>query len=465
MDPHTDLSVEEWLKHTRYPDWRKQELLTTWKNTQNPYEKTKDGSYKYGKVKSFVKLESYPEYKHARCINSRHDVFKCVVGPVFRAIDEVVYKNKYFIKKVPVTDRPEYIRQHVYVPGRKYIVTDHSQFEAAFTADLMEDCEFQLYSYLLKNHPFKQQFMTMMRDVVAGTNVCHFKDLVIEIEATRMSGEMCTSLGNGFSNLMSFLFECSRTGATDVRGVVEGDDGLFSLQGQIPSQIGLAENGFTVKMEVVDDFNEASFCGFMFDPDEGINIKTPLELLVNFSWLPAKYLHSKENKLLELYRCKALSYAHQFPGCPVVASFAKYILRMTRGHRARLYWTDAYMRDKFQFFLKRENEFGTPDIEPGLPTRLLFQKKFGITVGDQVRIENYFNNLESWTINNDTLNTYTPTINYNHYYQYTYPLSGSVDSLPPLNFTRTMVERDPKSLLQMRSGQKRHHFWSVPRNE
>lgn len=458
------MSVEEWLKHTRYPEWRKQELLNEWNKTINPYVRNKDGSLKYGKVKSFVKLESYPEYKHARCINSRHDVFKCVVGPVFRAIDEVVYKNKHFIKKVPVNDRPDYIREHVYVCGRKYIVTDHSQYEAAFTADLMEDCEFQLYDYMLSRHPFHDQFMALMREVVAGTNVCNFKDLVIEIEATRMSGEMCTSLGNGFTNLMSFLYECQRIGATDVRGVVEGDDGLFSLEGPVPTKEGMAENGLTVKMEIVDEFNEASFCGFMFDPEEGINIKTPLEMLVNFGWLPGRYLGSKDSKILELYRCKALSYAHQFPGCPIVAAFAHYVLRMTKGKRARLFWSDAYMRDKYLTFLEMENKFGTPDIEPGLATRLLFEKKFGVTIRDQIEIENYFKSCDSFFVSNQTLDYYTPDINYSHYSKYVHGLQPkSPSGCSPLNFTRTLVPRDPESLLPMSSGRKREAFWSVPR--
>lgn len=464
LEADADLSVESWLKDTRYPEWRKQELLNEWKKVENPLIKNKDGTYKYGKVKSFVKLESYPEYKHARCINSRHDIFKCLVGPAFHAIDEVVYKNKYFIKKIPVADRPAYIRENVYVPGRKYIVTDHSQYEAAFTRDLMEDCEFQLYDYMLRNHPQRKQFMALMREVVADTNVCHFKDLVIEIEATRMSGEMCTSLGNGFANLCSFLFEAERNKATDVRGVVEGDDGLFSLQGNHPTKEGLAENGFTVKMEVVEEFNESSFCGFMFDPQEGINIKQPLDLLVNFGWLPARYLKCNNKKLMGLYRCKALSYAFQFPGCPIVDAFARYVLRMTEGNRAIILYNDSYMYDKMKTHFETYNKYGLKDVRPGVHTRALFAKKFGVLPHHQIQIEKYFENCKTFDFACPLLDSYQPTINYNHFNNYTHGYSTRYPAnAAPLNHVRNPVERDPESLLPMASGRERPSLWSVPR--
>jgi len=457
------LDVAHWLDHTAYPTWRKKELLDQWRDCINPYERKPDGTLKYGKVKSFVKLESYPEYKHARCINARHDIFKCLVGPAFRAIDEEVYKNPYFIKKVPVSQRPEYIREHVYVPGRSYVVTDHSQYEAAFTADLMEDCEFQLYDYMLSNHPFHDDFMALMREVVAGTNVCSFKDLVIEIQATRMSGEMCTSLGNGFANLMSFLFEAKRRGASDVRGIVEGDDGLFSMEGPHPTKEGMAENGFTVKMEIVQDFNEASFCGFIFDPEEGINIKTPLELLTNFGWLPARYMNCNDKKLKELYRCKALSYAHQFPGCPVVAAFAHYVLRITHGNRARMYWNDMYMRAKMLDIFEQHNRHGVPHKTPGVDTRLLFEKKFGITIAHQLAIEHYFNTTEDLVVSHPTLDYYGLRLNQLHYDRYAISSPPELVNQPPLHLHRTPVERDPASLLILPRGLERAAFWSVPR--
>jgi len=87
--PHdTDVSVESWLKHTNYPDWRKEELRKAWEDTGNIWDPEK--AQKYFACKSFVKDEVYPKYKHARAINSRSDSFKCAVGPIFKLIEAQV---------------------------------------------------------------------------------------------------------------------------------------------------------------------------------------------------------------------------------------------------------------------------------------------------------------------------------------------------------------------------------------
>lgn len=380
-----------------------------------------------------------------------------MVGPAFNAMEAIIYKNPYFIKHIPVKDRPDYIKDKVYVAGRKYIITDHSQFEAAFTKDLFEDCEFQLYDYMMHLHPEHGHFMTLLREVIAGENLCNFKNVSIKIDATRMSGEMCTSLGNGFANLMTFLFQANENGCTDVRGVVEGDDGLFSMEGPHPTTEQLAANGLTVKMAEVSDFNEASFCGFIFDPEDKVNIKEPTGLLVKFGWLPGKYNNCSHKTKMGLYKCKALSYAFQFPGCPIIQEFAHYVLRMTNGYRLKLLSANSYTRKRMMDIFEEKQKSGVPYLEPPLNTRLLFQKMFDINVEEQMEIERYFRTLNTiQPFTHPILDAHCPNINMSHHLNY---VSFATASKCPIQKARQFVKRIPESLIHMERGE-RWHYWS-----
>lgn len=81
-----------------------------------------------------------------------------------------------------------------------------------------------------------------------------------------MSGDMCTSLGNGFSNKMKAEFLAYKAGGT-IDGFVEGDDGLFVTNFELRSS-DYEKLGFTIKIEEIADPCEASFCGMIFGEDE-----------------------------------------------------------------------------------------------------------------------------------------------------------------------------------------------------
>lgn len=99
LSPDSDITVETWIEKTNYPRWRKEQLLDKWKKIVDRRDP------KHFRVKSFMKDETYPEYKHARAINSRSDEFKTLVGPIFKLIEKELFKLDWFIKKVPVKDR------------------------------------------------------------------------------------------------------------------------------------------------------------------------------------------------------------------------------------------------------------------------------------------------------------------------------------------------------------------------
>jgi hypothetical protein len=389
LDPQTDVSFDTWVENTNYPAWRKDQLRKTWEDLGNKWDP------ELWKAKCFIKDESYAEFKHARNIFSRSDSMKVVFGPYFKAIENVLYKHEAFIKHVPVADRPAYIKKLLERNGAKYIQTDYSAFESHFIPELMEACEFELYDYLLEEVEGGKEMCALLRAVLQGDNVCQFKWFTLLVEATRLSGEMNTSLGNGFTNLMAMLFLCEESGASDVAMVVEGDDGITSHSGPAPTPADFASIGLTIKLEPVDQLSEASFCGIVFDPEDGINVTDVRKEIVKFGWTSNVYRRSRSNKLKVLLRAKSLSLAHQYPGCPILESLARYGLRMTRGVDIRCYvqnsgTLDTWQRAQLLAAMHDEKSLSSKFRRPGMATRWLVRDRYGIDIMTQISIEEYF---------------------------------------------------------------------------
>ena len=172
---------------------------------------------------------------------------------------------------MPVPDRPQHIIDKLWLPGSSYVATDYTAYESHFVAELMEAIEFVLYEHMTQHLKEGPRFMELMRGVLAGKRKAQFKYFDVEVNATRMSGEMNTSLGNGFANLMLFEFACHKVGSECV-GVVEGDDGLFRVNGPIPPSNLFESLGFTIKAVTHERLETASFCGMVFDVEDRVNV-------------------------------------------------------------------------------------------------------------------------------------------------------------------------------------------------
>lgn len=382
LSSETDLTFETWLQDTSYPEWRKADLRRKWENCGGILKK------KHFLVKSFVKDEFYPEFKHARVINSRSDEFKCAFGPWIKAIENIVYQCPEFIKHIPVRDRPAYIESRLRMIGAKYFWADFTAFESHFTPEILKEIEFILYEHMASKHPRWREFKKML-NVIAGSNHCVFKYFTLDCKGRRMSGEMNTSLGNGFVNLMliSYLFECY---GEEISTVVEGDDSNTRFVKNHPTVEDFAKLGFTVKCGVVENMEEMSFCGLVYDLNDKINVPDPYRALASFAWARSAYWRDRPNRLKTLLRVKALSYAHQYPGAPVVSAMAQAALFYTRSHDAAAFVEkDRHMgqwdRERFKSFPKQ-----VPIVETPMSTRLLCERVYGMTVEEQLNIEASF---------------------------------------------------------------------------
>lgn len=382
-----DVSVEHWLENSNYNEARKQELRDTL------VEQPICGPREYGN-NTFIKLEKYGNgelmtYKCPRLINSRKDRYKVEIGPYIKQIEEEVYKLPYFIKHVPVRDRPRYIKEHV-GGNRIYLSSDHTAFESHLTNDIQKSVELQLYKYMLKNLPNKNQILKHIVEGQMGTQVCKTRlgMTVVLPSGCRMSGDMTTSLGNGFTNLLVFEKVCHDK-HMKLQGVVEGDDGLFGMENRSVTTEDLRKYGFDVKMKYDENVGSAGFCGQVFDEEDCDNVADPIEELISFSWTTASAKFGNNKTLKELLRAKGFSLVYEFPNCPVIRSFGDYILRCTgkgpmKFEESTKWWTDQVLMGASR---------APPVKSIKQHTRNLVEKLYGVTVKEQLEIEHHFDNL------------------------------------------------------------------------
>jgi len=424
-----DTSQESWLTKTNYTVKRKEELLQKYRNVMNKFDRA------HQRVKSFIKDEFYPEFKHARAINSRADEFKTLTGPIFQLISDSVFSLPEFIKKIPIADRPDEIMK-LYQEGGKYFTGDFSSFEAHFRQVVMEDCEFVLYDYMTQYLPEHDEFMKLVRDVIGGKNRITFKNVIMEVDAKRMSGEMNTSLGNGFSNLMFILYICSKNPSVGtVIAKIEGDDSICSCSGTPPTTKEFTDFGLRIKMEVHNELTTASFCGMIFDLKDKTNITDPREVLATFGWTSYRYIRSKASVKMTLLRCKALSLAYQYPSCPVLSAFAERMLFLTRSYEVTRFVEKQgrflYNQYDIEVFkdADRANKSGQLLFsEPGINTRLMMESLYGLTLDDQRYIETYVRQMVIEPITDPRIINLMPKCWVDYYERYYAKLSPDLES-------------------------------------
>lgn len=367
------MSVEEWLETTDYNQTRKNELRNVWELIHHqPNNKL------FKRISSFQKTEPYPEFKHARGINSRHDAFKVYSGPAFKSIERVIYElrdaqgRRYFAKHIPVAERAAAIMQ-LFQHGDQVMATDYSAFEASFRPEFMNVCECELYRHMLVNYPVLAQVICR---TITGTNKGRMRcGVTFKLKGRRMSGDMCTSLGNGFSNLMIFAWLMD---GRSWSGMVEGDDGIFCVHDRmpLPTASDYARLGFNIKIQVHERPETASFCGII--ATNSGSIRDPSKVLQNFGWTHTQ-THAPDSVLWELLRAKALSLAYESPNCPILRAVAERALTLTAGMKAR------FVDDGYHTVGICEEDIPASHITMDL--RVLFARLFSISVTTQIEAE------------------------------------------------------------------------------
>lgn len=391
LRPDHDLSFETWIAGTSYPSYRKEELAKVHREMAGQLSK------KDLELKGFAKNETYMNFKEARGINSRSDQYKVWVGPAFAAIEQVVYEHPAFIKHVPVPERPAYIINMLGGYPGPFYETDYTAFERHFTKHVMEALEFVLYKHMLQNFP---RLLDDILPVLAGTNTIHYKHFRLRIAARRMSGEMCTSLGNGFSNLVLAEFVAYKQGMSIV-GVVEGDDGLFYTRAKLSETL-FEQLGFTIKILSFPSLLRTSFCGLKM-ADDLTMLSDPCKVLANFGWTHSPQMWGGFRVRRELLRAKALSLLYERPNCPILSALALRVIEITGGYAAR-FGESWYERWQHSAVLSQQQQTLLKASQgPSLVARRDFEEIYGVPVQIQLQCESYlktigFGPMQHWTL-------------------------------------------------------------------
>lgn len=372
------------------------------------------------RVKLFLKDETYPEFKFARGINTRHDESKIFMACFVKVMEEKFYQFTPFVKHVPVKERPAHgvrvlSRLHMSpedpgafttlgdgdLGGLRFYVTDHTAFESAMSPEIMHAFEMAAVEAMFPSYP---QAVAMLDRILRG------KQTIVNYFASctrmggRMSGDLTTSIGNGITNL--FSIEWILTSRHIPHSVmVEGDDGLIA----VPRQYALdarwwTELGFTVKLDEVKHPKLSGFCGMYYsDLPDGTSVlfREPAKIVASTGWLSANY---DRQTALSLMRGRALSLAVELAGEPVITAYTRYLVRKfgvgvarwdntwwNRHHLESLQitcevigkWLSARITTQFQTLYK--------PISP--MARETFHKIFDIDPLQQIELEQHFDEL------------------------------------------------------------------------
>lgn len=364
-----ELSFDDWLDNARYTQVRKNQLRKEYANGPQPST--------WHKCKSFIKREFYVEFKDPRTINSRVDNYKVFAGPWVSAIEkDFTHRCKSFVKGMTPQDRAE--RAYERVRGALVMFnTDFSRYESQMTHFIIKHIECQLYR--------RYGMPEVLLKPLYGVNKCSMTGCSYEVRATRMSGDMNTSLGNGFVNLMVNKFVAHKVGAR-IRGVVEGDDGLFACYGTFPTAEDYAKLGFKITILPMDVISDGDFCSakiFELAPDRIWALQDPRRVLLKAGWSFTCPDKAPKHIRDELMVAKAMSIASNCPYCPLLCAYCtKYC------GEALLSSNESRTLDDTEYWYKRS--FAKEDVlQPTDATRKIFHEIYGMPVAKQVECERY----------------------------------------------------------------------------
>lgn len=364
-------TFEEWIGDTPYSEKRREQL----RKWYYKYNGDVPPRWLCRKIDSFIKREAYLERKAARWINSRHDAFKAWSGRFFHAIEEAVFKLPNFVKHMTMAERVAAIMQ-LDKAGHFFYENDYKAFESHMVPQIMRAVELRVYKFLLRHYPYEY---AAIERTLAGENKLRTRAGVkASVRGRRMSGDMCTSVGNGLTNLLVVEFiVAEKVGDVNsgLHALVEGDDGLFASPVELAAE-DFEKMGFTAEIHKIDHPWQGHFCGASLAPD-GTVLKDPHKVLSTFGWTHSM-IGCGEETAMGLLRAKALSLTHEAPQCPIVGKLARAALDFTQGYEPR--WTDTWKQKMWE-------DLPLGVYCPSDAARDEFARKTGISAEVQVLVE------------------------------------------------------------------------------
>lgn len=394
LNPSQLPSFTDWLGGSKYNTKIRSEFRTLREGLQYC-------SRKLGVVKCFLKREVYDVYKPARAICSPSDLSKTILGPIFHAVDHVLFSSRYFIKGSDPKFWPRRLLQMF--STFPVFESDHTSMEAVHKKTFAKIFRF-FVQHVLRGSGIGNCERRLIDKLIMGVHDMRFKDVSVQCEQRLMSGSVWTSSQNGLINLLVLLYLYTETRygalpprdlarlARDAPVLVEGDDGLVSALPGLDEPNRLASLGVKLNMIPHHNFGDAKFCGITCDLSTLQVIKDPKKVLRNFFYLDAKYLKWRHAKLMGLLRAKALSYKYLFGNAPIIGPMMDWVLYETRNYTSCMqseidnswiynFVKEAVANQGFDFRVKAHVDDAA---------RQLVEEKYGISIFDQLRIEASF---------------------------------------------------------------------------
>jgi hypothetical protein len=383
-------TTKEWLDNSPYNGKRKTHLA----KLRNELDIM---SMDLADNESFVKWEFYAEPKQPRGINSYSDESKVLLGPIQHAMDKNLFKLKYYVKGTTPKDWPAMMRD---LFGNDAVMeTDFSSFEAHHREVYAHLVAFWM-NHMVGNLSEKDHYVRLIEKMVLGTNKMKFSTLTATVDQRLMSGALWTSSSNGLLNLLVLSYLNMRTMLPNANpeelverldeffvGLVEGDDGICRFNNVDPTLI--KKLGLELKFKKADYFGDASFCGIVCDPVELVVLTNPLKILRNFFVLPSKFAFTDRNTCLAMLRAKALSYKFNYNDNPIVGELCHRVCELTATHSVGCKMVTNELGSWYNNYVNTALEQKIWKTKPCVTqtSRLIIEKKFGISILEQHRIE------------------------------------------------------------------------------
>jgi len=363
-----------------YSEGRAEEMRVVWRG--RPSDFIRDVAKILRRVHAFLKDEGFDMAKAGRGIYSRPDLAKCYFGRYIKIIEEELYKWPEFVKNVPVTELPQYI-ENVLGSALYYYVVDYSSYESVFTPTFYAATDGQLYEWC--------GLPKIIMKILGGKQHIHWSSGRSRIEGRRMSGEVNTSLGNGFANIAICKFVASQCGDPNARVVVEGDDAIIACSVPL-DELHFNRLGIKVDLKLVPTPGHAGFCQQYWDVDHQ-RMLSP-SYMMRVGWSSKCPVNASAEFRMQLLAAKLMSLSWVAPHSPLFWNLSR-LVNCSKARFHRDYWT---VRKLAEMGMQVPTTKGrwivipfTPNADIGPPsdsTRSFFEGLYGLTPTQQLAIEN-----------------------------------------------------------------------------
>lgn len=382
-----DILLENWLVNTRYNTKRRNKMRSL---NAKYINRLHNFPIYLLQCKSFIKSEFYNAVKEPRIINSRTDSFKAVIGPYTHLTEEYVFNDHFIKHKTP--DEIARIMSEISSKHSVIYETDYSSFEGSFSKEIMENVELKMFEHVLQCYP---HVVSLLQRTYRTQNVIKYQihgklKAKASFSGSRMSGDMWTSLSNGFTNmcLVEYILSKNNLRAPYVRNdfLVEGDDGFICTDKKIDWSYA-NDIGFTLKCEECKDMNKLSFCGIC--THDGLLVPDFKRIMNHYGYshdrTSIRYLttgsKNQKRKFRNMIHSRALSLLAQSRGIPILQSIAQQQLQFG-GHFDPRY-IDWWENETYDF----SNVTSMTALPISKSMREFFAARYDIPIETQLQIE------------------------------------------------------------------------------